>query len=307
MAKRNWLIKSTLAVMLSTSLLVFADGGQAFAIQASASHVANDAYHLLGKPYKSSANGPSSFDSAGFISYVMKQSGITLDDSLKSLTTAGKSVSASDIQIGDILFFKNDSYAGIYVGNDTFLYASKGQGKVIEQKLSKVKGDLTKVRRVLDAITDSGSSKPDPTKPDSSQNWEKTAQSVIKAGEKYLGTPYQYASSRSDKSTMDCSEFVMWAFQEGAGINLGRGGARSEFQKTKEISRSELRPGDLVFFSTRATMKYGADTINRIGHVGIYVGDDKVLHTYGAGGVKYSSMKSGWWNEHFARAGRVIN
>ncbi|RNB87808.1 gamma-glutamyl hydrolase [Brevibacillus fluminis] len=300
MTKKDWLKKSTLAVMLSTSLLVFADGGQAFAAQASASDVANDAYDLLGKPYKSSANGPSSFDSAGFITYVMKESGIKLDDSLKSLTTAGKSVAKTDIKQGDILFFKNDSYAGIYVGNDKFLYASKGQGKVVEQKLSKVKSDLTKVRRILDTTTGT-------TKPETSQNWEKVAQSVIKAGEKYMGTPYQYASSRSDKSTMDCSEFVMWAYKEGANIDLGKGGARSEYKKTKEISRSQLRPGDLVFFSTRATMKYDANDINRIGHVGIYVGDNKVLHTYGEGGVKYSSMKSGWWNEHFVRAGRVIN
>lgn len=294
MTKRDWLKKSTLAVMLSTSLLVFADGGQAYAAQASASNVANEAYDLLGKPYKSNANGPSSFDSAGFVSYVMKQSGITLTDSLKSLTTAGKSVSKADIQKGDILFFKNDTYAGIYVGNDKFLYASKGQGKVVEQRLSKVKGDLTKVRRV-------------DIKTENSKNWQKSAQSVIKAGEKYMGTPYKYASSRSDKSTMDCSEFIMWAFKEGAKIDMGKGGARSQFKKTREISRSQLRAGDLVFFSTGATMKYDKNSINRIGHVGIYVGDNKVLHTYGEGGVKYSSMNSGWWNEHFVRAGRVIN
>ncbi|MGE5704020.1 MAG: C40 family peptidase, partial [Clostridia bacterium] len=298
--------KSTLAVMLSTSLLVF-DGGQAFAQTSTVSAtstsnaVVNHAYDLLGKAYKSGANGPSTFDSAGFITYVMKKAGITLDDSLKALTKAGTNVSRSNIQPGDIVFFNNDSYAGIYVGNDKFLYASKSKGKVIEEKFSNKQSDFSRARRVLE-----NNDAQQPTKPETSEDWAKKAQSVIKAGEQYLGTPYKYGSSRSDKSTMDCSEFVMWAFKEGANIDLGRGGARSEFQKTKEISRSELRPGDLVFFSTRATMKYDKDSINRIGHVGIYVGDNKVLHTYGEGGVKYSSMKSGWWDEHFVRAGRVI-
>ncbi|WP_246009583.1 C40 family peptidase [Brevibacillus fluminis] len=129
---------------------------------------------------------------------------------------------------------------------------------------------------------------------------------VIKAGEKYMGTPYKYASSRSDKSTMDCSEFTMWAFREGAGIDLGRGGARSQYKKVKHISRSQLKVGDLIFFSTRATMKYNKNSINRIGHVGIYAGNNKILHTYGQGGVRYSTL-TGWWDQHFVAAGRVLN
>ncbi len=134
-----------------------------------------------------------------------------------------------------------------------------------------------------------------------------TGVQVIKAGEKYLGTPYKYASSRSDKSTMDCSEFTMWAFLEGAGINLGKGGARSQYSQGRHVSRSNLKVGDLVFFSTKATMKYPAGSIKRIGHVGIYAGNNKVLHTYGAGGVKYSSMASGWWDKHYVGATRILN
>ncbi len=128
---------------------------------------------------------------------------------------------------------------------------------------------------------------------------------IIKAGEKYLGTPYKYASSRYDKSTMDCSEFTMWAYKEGAGIDLGKGGARSQYKKGTPIKRSQLKVGDLVFFSTPATMKYPKGSIKRIGHIGIYAGNNKVLHTYGKGGVKYSSMASGWWNDHYVAAVRI--
>ncbi len=128
---------------------------------------------------------------------------------------------------------------------------------------------------------------------------------IIKAGEKYLGTPYKYGSSRYDKSTMDCSEFTMWAYREGAGINLGRGGARSQYKQGTPIARKDLRVGDLVFFSTKATMKYPKNSINRIGHVGIYAGNNRVLHTYGKGGVRYSSMAKGWWNDHYVAAVRI--
>ncbi len=303
MTKRDWVKTSTVAVMLSTSLLMFADGGQAFAA-VNTGNLASQAYDLLDKPYKSNAHGPSSFDSAGFVSYVLKQSGINVADSISGLKKAGTKVSKNNIQVGDVLFLKSNTYVGIYVGDDTFLQASKSKGKVVEQSLSKVQSDLVEVRRMTaaDSHDDTG------IKPGQKPNESATAigQKVIKAGEKYLGTPYKYASSRSDKSTMDCSEFVMWAFKEGAGIDLGKGGARSEFKKTTEISRSDLRVGDLVFFSTKATMKYAKNSLNRIGHVGIYAGNNKVLHTYGAGGVKYSDMSKGWWNDHFERAGRVI-
>ncbi|MGD8189579.1 C40 family peptidase [Brevibacillus ginsengisoli] len=130
---------------------------------------------------------------------------------------------------------------------------------------------------------------------------------VIQAGEKYLGTPYQYASSRADKSTMDCSEFTYWAFLEGAGVNIGKGGARSQAAKGTYVSRDNLQVGDLVFFSTPATMKYPANSIKRIGHVGIYAGNNVVLHTFGKGGVRFSNMGSGWWSDHFVTARRVLN
>ncbi|MGO0058928.1 C40 family peptidase [Brevibacillus fluminis] len=137
-----------------------------------------------------------------------------------------------------------------------------------------------------------------------------TANNVIKAGSKYMGTPYVWGSSRSTKSTMDCSEFVMWAMKEGAHINMGKGGARSQYtigkQKGKVVKYSELKKGDIVFFSTKATMKYAKGSINRIGHVGIYAGNGKVLHTYGPGGVRYSNMASGWWKDHFVTAVRVL-
>ncbi|GED73056.1 hypothetical protein BRE01_67580 [Brevibacillus reuszeri] len=94
-----------------------------------------------------------------------------------------------------------------------------------------------------------------------------------------MGTPYKNASSRSNKSTMDCSEFTMWAYREGTWKDLRRGGASSQYKKATKVSRNNLEVDVLVFFSTNATMKYSANSINRIGHLGIYAGNKKILHT----------------------------
>ncbi|MFM1655179.1 C40 family peptidase [Brevibacillus sp. B_LB10_24] len=130
-------------------------------------------------------------------------------------------------------------------------------------------------------------------------------QQIIKAGEKYMGTPYKFGGGRKNKSTMDCSGFTMIAYKEGAGIDLGKGGARSQYKQGTPIARKNLQVGDLVFFSTKATMKYPAGSINRIGHVGIYAGNNKILHTYGKPGVTFSSMASGWWDQHYVGAVRI--
>lgn len=178
-----------------------------------------------------------------------------------------------------------EDYADLYGSDATYkdveILADKA-GEVDSEKSSKSKSSKTSQKAT------SGS----------------TRQKIIAAGEKYLGVPYKYGSSRKEKSTMDCSEFTMWAYKEGAGINLGAGGARSQYKKGTPISRSELQVGDLVFFSTKKTMKYSKSSVERIGHVGIYAGNNKVLHTYGKGGVTYSNMSKGWWNDHFERAAR---
>lgn len=138
----------------------------------------------------------------------------------------------------------------------------------------------------------------------SSTAFKAKADKILTLGEKYLGRPYKLGAKTGNTSSFDCSSFVQYVYQKN-GIKLARG-ARDQSKNGIKIKRSQLKPGDLVFFSTRATMKYSASSIKRIGHVGIYAGNNKVLHTYGEGGVKYSNMGSGWWDDHYVTAVRVI-
>lgn len=124
-----------------------------------------------------------------------------------------------------------------------------------------------------------------------------TADQVLNIGKRYLGTPYKFGSKSGVTSTFDCSSFTQFVFSK-IGISLPRTSINQSKVGTY-VSRSNLRKGDLVFFSTRTSK-------GKVAHVAIYAGDGKILHTYGAGGVKYSSLSSDWWSSHYITARRVI-
>ncbi|MFM1654354.1 C40 family peptidase [Brevibacillus sp. B_LB10_24] len=323
MTKRDWVTRSTMAIMLSASLLMFADGGQAVfaatAQKADLTDTVETAYDLVGKPFKKNAEGPSAFDTAGYIQYVFSQQGVKLPDNIRDMYNKGTKINTANLKPGDVVFIKTSpsssllNYAGIYVGNDTFLYASVGQQKVIEQSLSTVKDKLAGVRRYIDLETEQPpAEKPaDPpkdsgvAKPDKNSEASTLGQKIIKTGEKYLGTPYKFGAKTGNTSSFDCSSFTQYVMQQN-GIKISRG-ARAQFKDGKKVDRKDLRVGDLIFFSTENNIKkYPAGSINRIGHVGIYAGNGKVLHTYGSGGVRYSSIEKGWWNDHYVTAARYF-
>lgn len=127
---------------------------------------------------------------------------------------------------------------------------------------------------------------------------------LIKTGKRYLGVPYLLGAEYETSRRFDCSSFTQYVFGKN-GIDLARG-ARQQYKNGKPVARKNLRVGDLVFFSTTATVKYRAGTINRIGHVGIYAGNNNFLHTYGKGGVQYTNFSKGWWNQHYVGAVRVV-
>jgi len=93
--------------------------------------------------------------------------------------------------------------------------------------------------------------------------------------ESKIGMPYVWGAV--GPNSFDCSGLVMWAFKQ-AGVSLPRTAAAQSSAGTA-VSRSQLKPGDLVFF------------YSPVSHVGIYVGDGKVLNASQSGEpVKISNM-----------------
>lgn len=111
----------------------------------------------------------------------------------------------------------------------------------------------------------------------------------------FLGVPYKLGGNTAETG-FDCSGFVRAVFDKSMGRLLPRR-AEEQAAATQKIDRSDLKPGDLVFFNTmRRTFS----------HVGIYLGDGKFIHSPRTGAqVRVESMNVSYWQRRFDGARRV--
>ncbi len=111
----------------------------------------------------------------------------------------------------------------------------------------------------------------------------------------FLGVPYKRGGS-SLETGFDCSGFVRAMYEQTIGLMLPRT-ADEQAAATQAIDQSDLKPGDLVFFNTLR---------RAFSHVGIYVGDNKFIHSPKPGSeVRVEDMSIGYWRTRFNGARRV--
>lgn len=105
-------------------------------------------------------------------------------------------------------------------------------------------------------------------------------QNLVNYALQFVGGPYR-AGGNDPRTGVDCSGFVRYVMQHGAGISMNRSSG-SQATQGHAVSSSQMQPGDLLFYS-------GGSGIN---HVAMYIGDGKIVHasTY-ATGIKISK-----WN-----------
>jgi len=120
------------------------------------------------------------------------------------------------------------------------------------------------------------------------------AQQILDEAAKYIGIKYVYGGSTP--SGFDCSGFVKYVFNQ-CGIKLERV-SRDQYAKNgTAVSKSDLRPGDLLFFGTGGS----------VSHVGIYVGDGQMIHSPSTGkSICYTSINSDYYLSHYIGAKRVL-
>ncbi len=117
---------------------------------------------------------------------------------------------------------------------------------------------------------------------------------MIKEAEKYLGYPYVWGGS-SPSTSFDCSGFVSWVINH-SGWNVGRLSAQGLCNICTPVSRSNARPGDLVFF-------VGTYDTPGVSHVGIYVGNNRMIHC--GDPITYTNINTQYWQSHFYTYGRL--
>jgi cell wall-associated NlpC family hydrolase len=115
-----------------------------------------------------------------------------------------------------------------------------------------------------------------------------THSSVVAIAERYLGVPYRWGGA--SPSGFDCSGLVMYVYAQ-VGVSLPHS-SYAQYGMGSPVSRSDLQPGDLVFF-------------DGLGHVGIYVGGNSFIHAPHTGDVVKISSISGWYASTYVGARRI--
>lgn len=117
---------------------------------------------------------------------------------------------------------------------------------------------------------------------------------LLAEADSWIGTPYKAAGT--DRKGVDCSGLARSVFQTALSISLPRNSA-AQAEWCSPVRKSDLIAGDLVFFSSGSSKS--------VGHVGIYVGDGRMIHASPRQGVVMVSIDSYWFAEHYHGGGRV--
>lgn len=133
-------------------------------------------------------------------------------------------------------------------------------------------------------------------------NAQDKIEKAISVGLNLLGTPYEYGATRVidynfkpiknfTGKTFDCSSFVQYCFYTGADVKL-YGDSRTMSGQGVTVKAENIKRGDVIFMTS--TSRQNKTGIERIGHVAIYIGDNKILHTFGTGGVRVQDYSAFW-------------
>ena len=105
----------------------------------------------------------------------------------------------------------------------------------------------------------------------------------------------KYKMGGVSKTGIDCSAFTQKIYKDKFGIELSRS-TKTQVNEGIEVAKSELQPGDLVFFKTGKTDR----------HVGVYVGNNKFLHS-SIKGVQYTSLDKPFYKKNYWTSRRIID
>ena len=126
---------------------------------------------------------------------------------------------------------------------------------------------------------------------------DETFAAMLKEAEKYLGFPYVWGGTNPSTS-FDCSGFVSWVINH-SGWNYGRLGVMGLENVCTPVSKTNAKPGDLVFFIGT----YDAPYPDRPSHVGIYVGNGMMIHC--GSPISYANINTPYWQNHYYGFGRL--
>jgi len=116
---------------------------------------------------------------------------------------------------------------------------------------------------------------------------------ILRVARNKIGTPYR--AGAAGPNAFDCGGFTQFVYRRALGMEIGRSSV-NQYQRVERIAKKNARPGDLVFF-----FENGAQ------HVGIYIGNGKMIDAPNTGEkVKVNPISGSWWGRSFTGVGRIL-
>lgn len=126
---------------------------------------------------------------------------------------------------------------------------------------------------------------------------EPMGQALISEAQRWLGTKYRYGGE--SKKGVDCSGLVMKIYGSVCGVKLPRT-TREQVRYCTKVARNKIKPGDLVFFAS-------SKSEDKVSHVGLYIGDGRMIHASSSRGVVISDFDTGYWAKRYFTGAKVEN
>lgn len=124
---------------------------------------------------------------------------------------------------------------------------------------------------------------------------EKYQKDLVSTARKWIGTPYKWGGNT--KEGADCSGFVLEVYRDAVGVKLPRTSYNMQ-EYCNKLEPDKLLIGDLVFFSS-------AKSGGKVAHVGMYIGNNRMIHSASSRGVIESSLDESYWVKYYHSVGRV--
>jgi len=118
---------------------------------------------------------------------------------------------------------------------------------------------------------------------------------LIEEAYRWIGTPYVYGGTT--RSGTDCSGFLQSVYRNALGISIPRS-TREQSEYCANVKADNLEAGDLVFFNSNGRK-------GKVSHVGLYVGNGKIVHASSSRGVIESRLSEKYYTSHYNHSGRV--
>lgn len=118
--------------------------------------------------------------------------------------------------------------------------------------------------------------------------------SLVQDTKSYTGVPYKWGGTTP--TGFDCSGFVYFMFNK-HGVEMARNTSEGLYKTGKPIAKTDLKPGDLVFF--------GVETPGKVSHVGFYTGGNNFVSATSSKGIWTYSINDTYWGKYYMGAKRI--